>query len=170
MRGKHELIPSRAMGRRMHVWCYGHYGAPVLAFPSASGMAHEWDANGMVVIFGAGPIANAMCEMAKAKGAGTVVLVGTRDYRLDAARGADVKINIGTGDTKYPCKNLAEAVVDLNGGELPRSVIVATGAASAIEQGWELGGRRSTVVIFGLMVLVIPVGILVAYRLQRRRD
>ena len=32
----------------MHLWCYGHWGAPVLAFPSAAGMAHEWDAHGMV--------------------------------------------------------------------------------------------------------------------------
>ena len=29
---------------------------------------------------------------------------------------------------------------------------------------------EAMVVIFGLMVLVIPVGILVAYRFQRRRD
>ncbi len=109
------------------------------------------DPNGLVVIFGAGPIANAMCDMAKAKGAGTVALVGTRDYRLDAARGADVRLNIGSGDTKYPCRDLEAAIMDLNDGELPRSVIVATGAASAIEQGWSLGGKRSTVVIFGLM-------------------
>ena len=32
----------------MHLWCYGHWGTPVLAFPSAAGMAHEWDAHGMV--------------------------------------------------------------------------------------------------------------------------
>ena len=107
--------------------------------------------NEMAVIFGAGPIANAMCDMAKAKGAGTVVLIGTRDYRLDAARGADVKLNIGGGESKYSCANLNETIQALNGGALPRSVIVATGAAAAIEQGWELGGRGSTVVIFGLM-------------------
>jgi L-iditol 2-dehydrogenase len=108
--------------------------------------------NEMVVIFGAGPIANSMCEMAKAKGARTVVLIGTRDYRLEAARGADVRLNVGTSqDTKYPCRNAADAIRKLNDGELPRSVIVATGSASAIEQGWELGGRRSTVVSFGLM-------------------
>jgi esterase/lipase superfamily enzyme len=45
---RHELIPSRIMGRRMHLWCYGHFGPPLLAFPSASGMAHEWHAHGMV--------------------------------------------------------------------------------------------------------------------------
>jgi len=36
------------MGRGMHLWVYGHFGAPVLVFPSAAGMAHEWEAQGMV--------------------------------------------------------------------------------------------------------------------------
>lgn len=44
----HDLIPSQAMGRRMHLWRFGHYGPPLLVFPSAAGMAHEWDAHGMV--------------------------------------------------------------------------------------------------------------------------
>jgi esterase/lipase superfamily enzyme len=48
MQGTHELIPSRVMGRRVHLWRYGHFGAPLLVFPSASGMAHEWDAHGML--------------------------------------------------------------------------------------------------------------------------
>lgn len=45
---KHDLIPSRAMGREMHLWRFGDFGAPLVVFPSASGMAHEWDAHGMV--------------------------------------------------------------------------------------------------------------------------
>lgn len=36
------------MGRSMHVWCYGHWGAPVIAFPTAAGFAHEWEAQSMV--------------------------------------------------------------------------------------------------------------------------
>ena len=36
------------MGRKMHVWCFGHFGAPLLVFPSAAGFAHEWDAQGMI--------------------------------------------------------------------------------------------------------------------------
>lgn len=50
MRRRHELIPSQTMGRRMNVWCYGHWGAPVLVIPSAAGFAHEWDAQGMVEV------------------------------------------------------------------------------------------------------------------------
>jgi len=45
---RHELLPSRPMGRNMHLWAYGDFGAPVLVFPSAAGMAHEWEAQGMV--------------------------------------------------------------------------------------------------------------------------
>ncbi len=44
---QHELIPSQPMGRRMHLWRYGHWGEPILVFPSAAGFAHEWDAQGM---------------------------------------------------------------------------------------------------------------------------
>ncbi|HEX4953884.1 MAG TPA: alpha/beta hydrolase-fold protein [Thermoanaerobaculia bacterium] len=48
MRRRHELIPSRAMGRRINVWCYGHWGTPLMVFPTAAGFAHEWDAQGML--------------------------------------------------------------------------------------------------------------------------
>jgi esterase/lipase superfamily enzyme len=49
---QHDLIPSRAMERRMHLWRFGHFGVPVLVFPSASGMAHEWEAHGMIEALG----------------------------------------------------------------------------------------------------------------------
>jgi esterase/lipase superfamily enzyme len=42
------MIDSEAMQRPIHVWCYGHFGPPVLVFPSASGMAHEWERQGMI--------------------------------------------------------------------------------------------------------------------------
>lgn len=50
MKRRHELIQSTAMGRRMNVWCFGHFGQPLLVFPSAAGFAHEWDVQGMVEI------------------------------------------------------------------------------------------------------------------------
>ena len=49
---KHELIESKHMGRPVHLWRYGHFGPPVIAFPSASGMAHEWESNGMIEALG----------------------------------------------------------------------------------------------------------------------
>jgi esterase/lipase superfamily enzyme len=45
---QHEMIPSEALGRHVHLWRYGHWGEPLLVFPSASGMAHEWHAHDMV--------------------------------------------------------------------------------------------------------------------------
>ena len=48
MYGKHERIASQAMGRTMHLWRYGEFGPPLLVFPSASGLAHEWQAHGMI--------------------------------------------------------------------------------------------------------------------------
>lgn len=49
---KHDLLPSNAMGRPIHMWRFGDFGAPVLVFPSAAGMAHEWDAHGMTQALG----------------------------------------------------------------------------------------------------------------------
>lgn len=43
-----ELLPSHPMGRRMNVWCYGHWGLPLVVFPTAAGFAHEWEAQGMI--------------------------------------------------------------------------------------------------------------------------
>ena len=45
---QHDLIESAAMGRKMHLWRFGHYGSPLIVFPSASGMAHEWESHGMI--------------------------------------------------------------------------------------------------------------------------
>ncbi len=39
-------LPSRHLGRKVCVWQHGWYGMPVLVFPSASGMAHEWQLGG----------------------------------------------------------------------------------------------------------------------------
>ena len=48
MSGRHIQLESAAMGRKVHLWAYGHAGQPIIVFPSAAGFAHEWDAQGMV--------------------------------------------------------------------------------------------------------------------------
>jgi esterase/lipase superfamily enzyme len=50
MQGRHLMIDSPAMGRKVHLWAYGNYGLPVIAFPSAAGFAHEWEKQGMVKV------------------------------------------------------------------------------------------------------------------------
>ncbi len=44
------MLDSPAMGRQVHLWCYGHFGPPVIVFPSAAGFAHEWDRQGMLEV------------------------------------------------------------------------------------------------------------------------
>ena len=48
MEGTLDRIESPELDRPIHVWRYGHFGLPVLVFPSASGMAHEWQKEGMI--------------------------------------------------------------------------------------------------------------------------
>ena len=50
MNARHLLLDSPAMGRKVHLWCYGHFGPPVVVFPSAAGFAHEWDRQGMLEV------------------------------------------------------------------------------------------------------------------------
>src|SRR5512134_1392701 len=43
-----ERVHSRELGRGVSLWSYGHWGPPVVVFPTAAGFAHEWEAQGMV--------------------------------------------------------------------------------------------------------------------------
>jgi len=42
MSSRYLRLPSRHMQKEVHLWIHGHGGQPVLVFPSAAGMAHEW--------------------------------------------------------------------------------------------------------------------------------
>lgn len=48
----YERMPSRAMGRAVHLWRHGHGGRPILALPTAGGYAHEWQQHGAVEALG----------------------------------------------------------------------------------------------------------------------
>jgi len=48
MLSQHHLVTSEILDRPVHLWRFGHFGAPLLVFPSASGMAHEWQMHGMI--------------------------------------------------------------------------------------------------------------------------
>ena len=41
-------LPSRHLGRPVHLWCHGWFGTPIVVLPSASGMAHEWQLGGAI--------------------------------------------------------------------------------------------------------------------------
>ena len=48
MQRKYETIYSPAIGRDMPLLTFGHYGAPLLAFPSGGGQFHDFEDNGMI--------------------------------------------------------------------------------------------------------------------------
>lgn len=57
MHKHYHVVESPQLGRRVSLWVYGHFGVPVLVFPSAAGMAHEWDLQGMTEVLA--PLINA---------------------------------------------------------------------------------------------------------------
>ena len=48
MKKRLERVHSPQLGRSLSLWSYGHWGAPLLVFPTAAGFAHEWEAQGML--------------------------------------------------------------------------------------------------------------------------
>jgi len=48
MNERYLRLPSRHLGRPAHLWTFGWWGRPVIVFPSASGLAHEWRASGAI--------------------------------------------------------------------------------------------------------------------------
>jgi len=43
-------VHSPQLERGISLWSYGHFGPPLLVFPTAAGMAHEWESQGMVEV------------------------------------------------------------------------------------------------------------------------
>jgi len=104
-----------------------------------------------IVVYGPGAIGLMMAQLAKARGAGTVALVGTRDYRLEAGKqlGADHVLSTEAGSAHY-CENVVEFVAEQTRGKMANGAITATSGLAAMEQALQVTGRRSTIVYFGL--------------------
>ncbi len=115
------------------------------------------------VVFGPGPIGLVMLQLIKSRGAGKTAVVGTRDYRLDAAKqfGADFVFNPQDASSKYYVEDLKSAIADLTGGLMADRAIVATGSEKPMETALAITGRRSVIVLFGLpgddTLLKVPV-------------
>lgn len=52
MSARHLLLDSPSLGRKAHIWCFGHMGRPLVVFPSNAGVAHEWQRSGMIDALG----------------------------------------------------------------------------------------------------------------------
>jgi esterase/lipase superfamily enzyme len=48
MQRRYETIYSPAIGRDVQILAYGHYGYPLIAFPSGGGAFHDFEDNGMI--------------------------------------------------------------------------------------------------------------------------
>ena len=93
-----------------------------------------------------------MLQLIKSSGAGTIVLIGTRDYRLEVGKdsGADVIINTAAENSPYYVADLKARIEALTDGKFANAVVTATGSVEAMETALEISGRRSTIVYFGL--------------------
>jgi L-iditol 2-dehydrogenase len=105
----------------------------------------------LVVVYGPGPVGLSLMQLAKAKG-GRVVIVGTRDYRLELARsmGADHAVNVTDSASPYFSDDVPATVREVNGGELADRAIVATSVESAVQDALGVTGNGSTIVYLGL--------------------
>lgn len=104
-----------------------------------------------VVIFGPGPIGLMMVQLAKASGAGRVLLSGIEDYSLELGKtiGADFIVNTLEKDSPHYSADIVETVKESFGGLAPRC-IVPTNAMVALQDALRVTGKNSTIVYFGL--------------------
>jgi L-iditol 2-dehydrogenase len=104
------------------------------------------------VIIGPGAIGMMMAQLVKSAGAGKVVMVGTRDYRLEVGKelGVDEVINSKEPSSPYYVADLKERISDMTDGELANVVLTPTGSVPAMEQAFEISGLRARIVFFGL--------------------
>jgi len=104
------------------------------------------------VIIGPGAIGLMMAQLVKSSGAGKVLLAGTRDYRLEVGKklGVDVIANTKDKDSPYYVADLKEMIGDMTDGKFADVVLTPTGAVPAMEMAFDISGRRSRIVFFGL--------------------
>jgi L-iditol 2-dehydrogenase len=97
-----------------------------------------------VVILGAGPIGCLHVRLARARGAGTVVLIDVNQGRLDLAARAEPDVSIDS--TK---DDPVDAVRKMTEGRGADVVITATGVGQAQEQALEMTAPRGRISLFG---------------------
>ena len=115
------------------------------------------------VLFGPGPIGLMMVQMIKCSGAASLIVIGTRDYRLEVAKklGADRVFNIREKKSPYFVKDLKKEVDKFTNGLMADKAICMTSSIQAMEDALELTGTAGKIVYFGLPgpedILKIPI-------------
>jgi len=106
------------------------------------------------IVMGPGTIGTMMVQLIKSSGAGKIILVGAGgdDYRLKIGLegGADVAFNVAEKDSPYYTADLKAQVEDITKGHFADAVITPTGAVPAMESAFDVSGRHSRIVFFGL--------------------
>jgi len=102
-------------------------------------------------VIGPGPIGLMVVQYLKKSGLSPIILIGTRDYRLEVGLklGADYAINVGEKRSRYYSSSPVEVVKELTGGKGVDRVFVATGSVEGNQMAVEIAGPRSVVVFFG---------------------
>ncbi len=103
------------------------------------------DAGETVVVAGPGPIGLMAVQLAKAMGAGRVIITGTRDERLSLARelGADLAINTKKED-------VIKRVVDLTGGMGADVVLECAGSSGSLADAVEFTRKNGRIGLIGI--------------------
>lgn len=104
-----------------------------------------------VVVYGVGGLGLMMTQVARAAGAGKVIVVARKDFGLEKALecGANFVINNSDKNSKYYAADVPARVKELNEGVLAQRAILATGNMSALQDALNVTGPCSTVVFFG---------------------
>jgi L-iditol 2-dehydrogenase len=116
---------------------------PLACVLNGQDLAHVGEGDA-VVILGAGPIGCLHVRLARARGAGTVVLVDVNQGRLDLAARAEPDAAIDS--TK---DDPIDAVRKMTEGRGADVVITATGVGQAQEQALEMAAPRGRISLFG---------------------
>ena len=105
-----------------------------------------------VVLYGPGPIGLMQTQLIHSLGAGTLVVVGTRDSGLKKAVsfGADKVFNIRDKNSSWYCSDIVKAIDDLSGGKMADKVLVSTPAKEALQSALKVSGKKSLIVYFGM--------------------
>lgn len=100
-----------------------------------------------VVVFGPGPIGLYAMQLAKTEGAKKVIMVGTRESRLEVAKklGADLTINMGEKN-----ENVVEKVREYTDGKMADVIIEATGVAGVMPDCINSLGKNGRLSLAGI--------------------
>jgi threonine dehydrogenase-like Zn-dependent dehydrogenase len=111
-------------------------------------------AGASVVVTGPGPIGLLAVGVAKALGAGPVILTGTRDNRLQIGKelGADYVVNVKN-------ENAVEAVKKLNGGKGVDYVVECSGATNSLNEAAYMVNRGGKICLAAFPHEQVPVDV-----------